>query len=136
MKHPFTRPLRSVPFLVCLLIVVPAWSGAMAQPEEKQRKTIPMPADLPALYEVDALHKPGDVIRRYFLTSQGMRGQTVALEDTGGWFCTLSQDTNVMLDYWPNREHWVFQVGFNEEAELAAGGLATCHQLQTLAEGE
>lgn len=123
--------------LLCAALMYSAPAASVsAQPEEKLRKTIPMPEDLPALSEIDALHEPGDVIRRYFLTSQGMRGQTVSLEKTSGWFCTLSQDTNVMLDYWPNLGHWVFQVGFDEEAELAAGGLATCHQLTGPEEGE
>lgn len=117
----FALGILSVPALV------------LAQPEEQQPKTIPMPQDLPALSEIDALHDPGDAIRRYFLTSQGMRGQTVPLTETAGWFCTLSQDTNVMLDYWPNLGLWAFQVGFDEEAELAAGGLATCHELVPLA---
>lgn len=116
---------------LCTLAVLVAISphNAIAQSEEQQPKTIPMPTDLPALSEIDALHADGDAIRRYFLTSQGMRGQIVPLTETAGWFCTLSQDTHVMLDYWPNLGHWAFQVGFDEDAELAAGGLATCHQL-------
>lgn len=129
----FTRSFQSflarAAFAALVATLIPP--TASAQPEEKQRKTIPMPEDLPALAEIDALHEPGDTIRRYFLTSQGMRGQTVSLEETSGWFCTLSQDTHVMLDYWPNLGHWAFQVGFNEEAELTAGGLATCHEIST-----
>ena len=100
-----------------------------AVPEEKTRKTIDMPEDLPALAEIDALDGPEARLRRFFLTSQGMRGQTVPIEETEGWFCTLSQATHVMLDYWPNLDQWVFQIGFSEDAELTAGGLATCHQL-------
>ena len=98
-------------------------------PEEKQRKTIAMPEDLPALAEIDTLDDPNTAIRRFFLTSQGMRGQTVPIPETEGWFCTLSQATHVMLDFWPNLNQWVFQIGFSEEAELTAGGLATCHRL-------
>ena len=97
--------------------------------EEKQRKTIPMPVDLPALAEIDALDDESSVIRRFFLTSQGMRGQTVPIDGTEGWFCTLSLATHVHLDYWPTLDKWVFQIAFAEDAELTAGGLATCHQL-------
>lgn len=126
----FCQSFSALTALVTLIISL-ASPPATAQPEEKQRKTIPMPEDLPALSEIDILHESGDTIRRYFLTSQGMRGQTVPLADTGGWFCTLSQDTHVMLDYWPNLGHWAFQIGFDESAELTAGGLATCHAIST-----
>ncbi len=90
-----------------------------------------MPLDLPALAEIDSLDDEDSPIRRFFLTSQGMRGQTVSLAWTEGWFCTLSQATHVLLDYWPTLDQWVFQIGFSEEAELTAGGLATCHRLPT-----
>jgi hypothetical protein len=99
-------------------------------PEEKQPKTIEMPEDFPALMEIDSLDGPDSTIRRFFLTSQGMRGQTVPIPESEGWFCTLSQATHVMLDFWPNLNQWVFQVGFSEDAELTAGGLATCHSIQ------
>jgi len=115
--------------LPALLLTTKIEAQDSVLPEEKQRKTIEMPSDLPALAEIDALDAPDAAIRRFFLTSQGMRGQTVAIEGTEGWFCTLSQATHVMLDFWPNLNQWVFQIGFSEEAELTSGGLATCHKL-------
>lgn len=120
-----------LPLLALSISVFAAETGAQdsALPEEKQRKTIEMPSDLPALSEIDVLDEPDAAIRRFFLTSQGMRGQTVPIEGTEGWFCTLSQATHVMLDFWPNLNQWVFQIGFSEDAELTSGGLATCHKL-------
>lgn len=127
--------LAFLPLLAFSISILSTGTGAQdsALPEEKQRKTIDMPLDLPALAEIDSLHDPDAAIRRYFLTSQGMRGQTVPIEGTEGWFCTLSQDTHVMLDFWPNLNQWVFQIGFSEEAELTSGGLATCHKLSDVA---
>ena len=90
-----------------------------------------MPIDLPALAEIDSLDGEESPIRRFFVTSQGMRGQTVPIPGTEGWFCTLSLATHVSLNYWPTLDQWVFQIGFSEEAELTAGGLATCHRLPT-----
>lgn len=120
-------PLIGTLFIALALVLSPALADDT--PEEKQRKTIAMPEDLPAITEIDSLDGSDAAIRRFFLTSQGARGQTVPIPDTEGWFCTLSQATHVMLDYWPNLNQWVFQIGFSEEAELTAGGLATCHRL-------
>lgn len=119
------------PLVVASLI---AGTAPIVQAEESDEsepggKTIDMPLDLPALAEVDALDDENASIRRFFLTSQGMRGQTVPIDGTSGWFCTLSQSTHTMLDYWPDLDKWVFQIGFDEATEMAAGGLATCHRL-------
>lgn len=120
--------------LAVLTVIFPHENSLKAQTqsegEEKDRKTIPMPIDLPALAEIDSLDEDDAAIRRFFLTSQGMRGQTVPIEGTEGWFCTLSLATHVYLDYWPTLDQWVFQIAFDEEAELTAGGLATCHRLR------
>ncbi|NKB43219.1 MAG: hypothetical protein GKS03_02955 [Alphaproteobacteria bacterium] len=112
---PWKLPLCAV-FLALFLCLSPALADDVTE-------------DLPALAEIDSLDNSDATIRRFFLTSQGMRGQTVPIPETEGWFCTLSQATHVMLDFWPNLNQWVFQVGFSEEAELTAGGLATCHRL-------
>ncbi len=115
--------------LITVLVCLSMTHASLAEELEKTSKTIDMPLDLPAIAEVDALDDEDAAIRRFFLTSQGMRGQTVPIESTSGWFCTLSQATHTMLDYWPNLDQWVFQIGFDEAAELTAGGLATCHRL-------
>lgn len=121
--------------LVLGLFLTVGWETAQAQnsngsvSEEKAQKTIPMPIDLPALAEIDPLDDENAAIRRFLFTSQGMRGQTVAIDGTEGWFCTLSLETHVHLAYWPTMNKWAFQVAFAEEAELTAGGLATCHRL-------
>ncbi|MBT6090752.1 MAG: hypothetical protein HN793_02065 [Rhodospirillaceae bacterium] len=120
--------------VLCTLMIVLSPVLADDTLEEKQRKTVAMPLDLPAIMEVDSMDGPDASIRRFFLTSQGIRGQTVPIPETEGWFCTLSQATHVMLDFWPNLNQWVFQVGFSEEAELTAGGLATCHRLAATTE--
>ncbi len=127
----FWPGLGACVFLAVALLSNSFFPAVLAQhiPEQNQPKSIDMPIDLPALAEIDALDGPDAPIRRFFLTSQGMRGQTVPLPETEGWFCTLSQATHVMLDFWPNLNQWVFQVGFSEDAELTAGGLATCHRL-------
>lgn len=122
-----SRSFVGAALIAFILAASPAYADDT--PEEKQRKTVAMPEDLPAIAEIDALDDHDTPIRRFFLTSQGMRGQTVPIPDTEGWFCTLSQATHVMLDFWPNLNQWVFQIGFSEEAELTAGGLATCHRL-------
>jgi hypothetical protein len=119
-------------FLSCALAVLLGsgfFGPVHADDLDQTSKTIDMPIDLPALAEVDALDHEDAAIRRFFMTSQGMRGQTVPIDGTSGWFCVLSQDTHTMLDYWPELDLWVFQIGFDEEAELTAGGLATCHRL-------
>lgn len=130
-RKSFLHGLGTSTFLTVVLLGNTFAPAVLAQDisEKNQPKSIEMPMDLPALAEIDALDGPDALIRRFFLTSQGMRGQTVPLPETEGWFCTLSQATHVMLDFWPNLNQWAFQVGFSEDAELTAGGLATCHQL-------
>ncbi len=123
------RAAWAVFFFVLVVSLQP--SHAQDASDEKERKTIPMPLDLPVLAEIDSLDDKGSPIRRFFVTSQGMRGQTVPIPGTEGWFCTLSLVTQVSLNYWPTLDQWVFQIRFSEEAELTAGGLATCHRLPT-----
>ncbi len=130
-NNSWARGMTTAAVLLFVLAAGPQKAWPQDVSEDKERKTIPMPMDLPAIAEIDALDEEDAPIRRFFLTSQGMRGQIVPIEGTEGWFCTLSQATHVMLDYWPTLDQWVFQIGFSEDAELTAGGLATCHRLAT-----
>jgi hypothetical protein len=85
--------------------------------------------DLPALVELDPLDDDGALIKRYMLNARGIRGREVTIEGSENHFCTLSGATNASLTYFPATQLWVFVIDFSEEAELLAGGLATCVDL-------
>ncbi len=85
--------------------------------------------DLPALVELDPLDDEDALIKRYMLNARGIRGREVVIEGSENHFCSLSSATNASLTYFPATQLWAFVIGFNEEAELLAGGLATCVDL-------
>jgi hypothetical protein len=102
---------------------------------DKMSLSVPVERDLPALVELDPLDPPGAPIRRYMLNARGIMGREVPIEDSKGEFCTLSHATNVTLTYFPASGLWTFVIGFNQQAELMAGGLATCLDLRAAAPG-
>jgi hypothetical protein len=97
--------------------------------------SVPVDRDLPALVELDPLDPPGTPIRRYMLNARGIMGREVPIADSKDQFCTLSHATNVTLTYFPASGLWTFVIGFNQQAELMAGGLATCLDLRAVAPG-
>lgn len=85
--------------------------------------------DLPALVELDPLDSPAAPIQRFMLNARGIMGREVPIPASAGQFCTLSDATHVSLKYFPESGLWVFVIDFAAEAELLAGGLATCARL-------
>jgi hypothetical protein len=93
---------------------------------DKMASTVPMERDLPALVELEPLDPDDALIKRYMLNSRGIMAREVPIVGSEDHFCTLSSGTNVSLKFFPASGLWVFVVDFSPEAELMAGGLATC----------
>ena len=53
-------------------------------------------------------------------------GREVPIPDSQNMFCTMSNAVNAHLTFFPASGLWVFVIEFNQEAELMAGGFATC----------
>ena len=79
-----------------------------------------------ALIELDNFDPEDALIRRFMLNARGVMGREVPIPDSKGYFCTLSHATNLTLQYFPASELWSFVIAFDPQAELLAGGLATC----------
>ena len=88
--------------------------------------------DIPVLIEIDRLDPAGSRIERFAFTARGAMAREVAIPDSSNRFCTLQQAYNVVLNYYPSRDEWVFQVQSNASAQLAAGGIAVCLDLTQL----
>jgi hypothetical protein len=97
-----------------------------AEDFDKMASTVPMARDLPALVELEPLDPDDALIKRYMLNSRGIMAREVPIVGSEDHFCTLSSGTNVSLKFFPASGLWVFVVDFSPEAELMAGGLATC----------
>ena len=97
---------------------------------DKMSLSVPINRDLPALVELEPLDPPDATIRRFMLNARGIMGREVPIEESRDQFCTLSHATNVTLTYFPVSRVWTFVIGFNQQAELMAGGLATCVNLK------
>ena len=85
--------------------------------------------DIPPLIEIDRLDPEGSRIERFAFTSRGAIVREVAIPQSQNRFCTLEHEHNVVLNYYPTRDEWVFQVQSNDSAQFAAGGTATCLDL-------
>jgi hypothetical protein len=106
------------------------------QPTKIEQKTydnmnvgVEMKRDLPALVELEPLDAPDKAIQRYIVNTRGIMGREVPIPQSVGQFCTLSYNTNMRLAYFPASGVWNFIVDYSQDAELAAGGLATCFKL-------
>ena len=93
---------------------------------DKMASTVRMERDLPALVELEPLDSEDALIKRYMLNSRGIMAREVPIVGSADHFCTLSSGTNLSLKFFPVSGLWVFVVDFTPEAELMAGGLATC----------
>lgn len=93
---------------------------------DKMVSTVPMARDLPALVELEPLDPEDALIKRYMLNTRGIMAREVPIVGSEDHFCTLSSGTNLSLKFFPASGLWVFVVDFSPEAELMAGGLATC----------
>jgi hypothetical protein len=93
---------------------------------DKMASTVFMQRDLPALVELEPLDSDDALIKRYMLNARGIMAREVPIPNSEDHFCTLSSATNLSLKYFPASGLWVFVVDFSPEAELLAGGLATC----------
>lgn len=101
------------------------------QDYNKMALSVPIDRDLPALVELEPLDPSGAAIRRFMLNARGIMGREVPIEASKGMFCTLSHATNATLTYFPASGLWTFVINFDQQAELMAGGLATCFDLQS-----
>ena len=90
--------------------------------------------DLPRLVEIDAMDGQQSRIKRFAITARGMIGQEVKIPRSQKFFCTLSHAYNMVLNYYPDNDEWIFGVQSNPSAQFAAGGLATCLDLSVLAD--
>ena len=85
--------------------------------------------DISPLIEVDRLDPVGSRIERFAFTARGAVAREVPIPNSQNRFCTLEHEHNVVLNYYPSRDEWVFQVQSSESAQFAAGGIATCLDL-------
>lgn len=104
--------------LALLFLLAPSATGAQS-----------LRADIPPLLELDRLDPEGARIERFALTARGAIAREIEIPDSQNRFCTLGQAHNVVLNYYPTRDAWVFQVQSNDSAQYAAGGIATCLNL-------
>ena len=91
--------------------------------------------DLPALVELEPLDADDALIQRFILNARGIMAREVPIEQSKSMFCTLSHATNLKLTYFPASGLWAFVIDFSPEAELLAGGLATCLNTQAVPVG-
>ena len=89
-------------------------------------------SDIPVLIEIDRLDPAGSRIERFAFTARGAMAREVPIPESQNRFCTLQQAYNVVLNYYPGRDEWVFQVQSNSSAQFAAGGIAVCLDLTQL----
>ncbi len=85
--------------------------------------------DIPPLMEIDRLDPEGSRIERFAFTARGAIAREMPIPNSQNRFCTLEHEHNVVLNYYPTRDEWVFQVQSNGSAQFAAGGIATCLDL-------
>lgn len=85
--------------------------------------------DIPPLLEIDRLDPEGSRIERFAFTARGAMAREMPIPKSQNRFCTLEHEHNVVLNYYPSRDEWVFQVQSNDSAQYAAGGIATCLDL-------
>lgn len=85
--------------------------------------------DIPPLLEIDRLDPEGSRIERFAFTARGAIARGMEIPNSQNRMCTLGQAHNVVLNYYPTRDAWVFQVQNNDGAQFAAGGIATCLDL-------
>jgi hypothetical protein len=102
---------------------------------DKMATSVPMLRDLPALVELEPLDPSTALIQRFMLNARGIMAREVPIEQSKGMFCTLSHATNLKLTYFPASGLWSFVIDFSPNAELLAGGLATCLSTAALAPG-
>ena len=105
--------------IISLFLVMVAASSALGQ----------LRTDIPPLIEIDRLDPEGSRIERFAFTARGAVAREVPIPNSQDRFCTLEHEHNVVLNYYPSRDEWVFQVQSNDSAQFAAGGIATCLDL-------
>ena len=81
------------------------------------------------LVEIDLLDPPDAPIRRYAFTAARVPAREAPIPNSQGLFCTLAHDHNVVLNYYPDIDTWVFQVDATDDVRRATGGVATCLDL-------
>lgn len=91
--------------------------------------------DIPAWTELEPLDATDARIQRFAFTARGVGGQEFAIPQSQNMFCVLNQDYNLLLNYYPEKDTWVFQVTLNAESQFAAGGIATCVDLSKASPG-
>ena len=101
-------------------------SSITEQQYDKMPLSVTLGRDLPALIELEPFDPEDALIRRFMLNTRGVMGREVPIPDSSEYFCTLSHATNTTLQYFPASGLWNFVIAFDPEAELLAGGLATC----------
>lgn len=84
--------------------------------------------DIPAWHELEPLDPAGARIQRFAFTARGVSGLEFPIPGSQKMFCVLNQEHNLLLNYYPANDTWVFQVQLNATSQFAAGGIATCQR--------
>ena len=114
------RQFRPIAFALAVLGAVLA-TGTPAQENIR--------LDIKPWTELEALDAPGSRVQRFAFTARGVSGMEFPIPESGNMFCTLNQQINLLLNYYPATDRWVFQVQLNDSSQFAAGGIATCLDL-------
>jgi len=108
-----------------------AWKAELRNLAEEAPGLPPTVIDAKSNTAMEALDPPGAPLRRYIYTAYGtaIRGQEVAVPDSGNAFCTLSNPANTFLNYFPRDRLWKIQMLHDDVRDMPAGGVITCHEI-------
>lgn len=120
------RVTRGVPLLLMVLLLANSEPGYLVDLAAAQAD---LRFDLPRLVEIDELDPRDARVKRFYITARGVLGQEFPIPDSQNFFCTLTHAHNMVLNYYPEKDEWVFNVQADPKAQYAAGGLATCVDL-------
>jgi uncharacterized protein YbjT (DUF2867 family) len=109
---------------------VGAWKDALAAMPTEVLALPPVSIDEKNLTALEVLDAPDAPIQRFMLTGYGiLPRQSVAIPGSNNMFCALSNDVNVLLNWFPRDKAWKFEILYNENRTLGSGALATCHRI-------
>ncbi len=108
------------------LLILPVVASLLSVPAASQQNPR---FDILAWHELEPLDPTGARIQRFAFTARGVSGLEFPIPDSQKMFCVLNQEHNVLLNYYPTNDTWVFQVQLNSTSQFAAGGIATCERV-------
>ncbi|MDX2222979.1 MAG: SDR family oxidoreductase [Rhodospirillaceae bacterium] len=107
-----------------------AWKQAVAGLSEEKLGLPPLVIDQEKMVSIDALDPADAPIQRFMFTAYGIwfRGQEIAIPGSDAMFCTVSNEHNTLLNWFPRDRAWKFQVLYDPDADTPSGALATCEK--------